>query len=198
MALDGTKDMKLKEIDGKIKTCSKCPLCKTRKFPVPGDGNVDAKIILIGLGPGYHENLQGKPFVGAAGKFLNELLELVGLKREEVYITNIIKCYLPDNKATEEEIKACTPYLDKQMEIIKPKVILTLGSVASSYILQKFGFNPQTIGKIHGKIFQTRNLLFRAKIIPMYHPASALYNAGMKETLRVDWENVKNIVVGTE
>lgn len=187
-----TKISKLRDVERSVKACSKCPLHKTRKFPVPGEGRVDAKLMLVGLGPGYHENLQGKPFVGAAGKFLDELLELAGLKREEVYITNVIKCYLPDNEVTEEEIKACTPYLDRQIEIIKPRIILTLGNVSASYILHKFGFKHESMGKIHGKVFQINNLLLQAKIVPMYHPAAALYNPGMKMTLRVDWKNLKN------
>jgi len=188
----GNKNQKLKEIEKEIKKCIKCPLHKKRNLPVPGEGNVDSEVMLIGLGPGYHENKQGRPFVGAAGKFLDELLELAGLKREEVYITNIIKCYLPDNKATEEEIKACTLYLDRQIKIIKPKIILTLGNVSTSYILKKFGLKPESMWKIHGKVFQINNLLLQAKIIPMYHPASALYNPGMKETLRADWKTIKN------
>lgn len=189
-----TKASKLKVIERKERACSKCPLHKTRKFPVLGEGSADAKVMLIGLGPGYHENLQGKPFVGAAGKFLDELLALAGLKREEVYITNVIKCYLPENKATEEEIESCTPYLDRQIEIIKPGIILTLGNVATSYILQKFEFKPDSMGKLHGKVFQINNLLLRAKIIPMYHPAAALYNPAMKETLKTDWKNLKDTI----
>ncbi|MDI6826724.1 MAG: uracil-DNA glycosylase family protein [Candidatus Aenigmarchaeota archaeon] len=102
-----------------------------------------------------------------------------------------MKCYLPDNNPTLEEIEACTPYLDKQIEIIKPRIIITLGNIATTYILQKFGFKSESMFKIHGKIFQVNNLLLQAKIIPMYHPASALYNLGMKEILRTDWGNRK-------
>ncbi len=189
-----TKIQKLKDIENEIKTCTKCPLNKTRKLPVPGEGSVDTKIIFIGLGPGYHENLQGRPFVGSAGKFLNELLKLSRLRREGVYITNIIKCYLPNNKPTEEEIKACTPHLNRQIEIIKPRIIITLGNIATTYILQEFGFKPESMFKIHGKIFQVSNLLLQAKIIPMYHPASALYNPGMKEILKKDWEHLKRSI----
>jgi len=193
MSVNSVKALKLKEIETEIKTCTKCPFHKTRKFSVPGEGNIDVGVMLIGLGPGYHENLQGRPFVGAAGKFLDELLELAGLKREEVYITNIMKCYLPKNLATEEEIKTCTPYLDRQIEIIKPRIIITLGNVATSYIFQKFRLKIQSMGKIHGKMFQVSNLLLQAKIIPMYHPASALYNPGMKEVLRQDWKKLEFI-----
>jgi len=191
--MNSEKTLKLKEIEREIKLCKKCPLHRTRKLPVPGEGNVETKVVLIGLGPGYHENLQGKPFVGAAGKFLDELLQLTGLSRKEVYITNIIKCYLPDNNPTQEEIKTCTTYLDRQIEIIKPSIILTLGNVATSYIFQKFGLKLESMRKIHGTIFQISNLLLQAKIIPMYHPAAALYNPGMKDILRTDWENLKNI-----
>ncbi len=198
MNLNGTKILRLKEIEEEIKKCSKCPLFKIRKLPVPGEGNINNEIILIGLGPGYHENQQGKPFIGAAGKFLNELLQLAGLRREEVYITNIIKCYLPNNTATQEEIDACTPYLDEQIEIIRPKVIITLGNVATSYIFQKFGLKIQSMGKIHGKLFQINNFMLQAKVIPMYHPASALYNPRMKETLREDWKNLMKFLKSSE
>jgi uracil-DNA glycosylase family 4 len=190
--MNNIKTQKLQEIEKEIRTCSKCPLHKTRKLPVPGEGNIDTGIILIGLGPGYHENLQGKPFVGAAGKFLDELLELAGSSRKEVFITNVIKCYLPDNKPTEEEIEACKSYLDRQIEIIKPKIILTLGNVSTSYVLKEFGLKPESMWKIHGKAFQINNLLLQTKIIPMYHPASALYNPNMREILRVDWKTIKN------
>jgi len=189
------KILKLKEIENEVKECKKCSLHKTRKFPVAGEGNSDAKVFLIGLGPGYNENLQGKPFVGAAGKFLDELLELAKLKREEVFITNIIKCYLPNNTASEEEIKTCTSYLERQIQFIKPKIILTLGNVATSFIFNKFGIKVQNMGKIHGDRFRVRNLLLQAEIIPMYHPAAALYNAGMKEILRRDWEKISNLSI---
>lgn len=181
----------LEEIENEIKTCSKCSLAKTRKNPVPGEGDVEARVMLIGLGPGYHENLEGRPFVGVAGKFLDELLELAGLDRRKVYITNVIKCYLPDNMPKEDQITACGSYLDRQIECIKPNVIFTLGNVATSYIFQKFGMKFQSVGKIHGEIFQLSNLFLQGKIIPMYHPASALYNPKMKETLRKDWEKIK-------
>lgn len=188
------KREELKSIEEEIKVCRKCSLWKTRNLPVPGEGNPDAEIMLIGLGPGKEEDRQGRPFVGAAGKFLNELLALAGLKREEVFIGNVMKCFLPRNVATEEQIKACTPYLDRQIEIIKPKIIITLGNVATSYILQKFGFKPQPISKIHGKVFKVSRLFQQLKIIAMYHPATALYNPRMKEVLREDWKRVKELL----
>ncbi|MEA1925516.1 MAG: uracil-DNA glycosylase [Candidatus Altiarchaeota archaeon] len=182
---------KLRELEEKIRECTRCSLSETRKNPVPGEGDINAKIMLVGLGPGYHENLQGKPFVGSSGKFLNELLKLARLKREEVYITNVIKCYLPDNKPTPEQIKACSPYLDLQIELINPETILTLGNVATSHISQKFNLGIGSIGRAHGSVFEINTLLLHARIIPMYHPASALYNPGMRETLRDDWKNLR-------
>lgn len=192
--MNTTKIQKLKEIEEEIENCKKCSLYKTRKNPVPGEGNVNSEIFICGLGPGREEDKQGRPFVGAAGKFLNELLVLAGLKRGEVFIGNVIKCFLPHNIATEEQIKACTPYLNKQIEIIKPKIIITLGNVATSYILQKFGSKPQSISKVRGKVFQVSNLFLQTKIIPMYHPATALYNPGMKEILRQDWKNIRTLM----
>jgi len=189
--MNSGKILKLKEIEVEIKKCTKCSLHKTRRNLVVGEGDPDAEFLLIGLGPGYNEDLQGRPFVGAAGKFLDELLELVNLRKEDVFITNIMKCYLPNNFASQEEIEACTPYLERQIEIIKPKVIITLGNVATSFILEKFGFKVENIGKIHGKKFKVNNLLLNAEIIAMYHPASALYNPNMKEILKGDWKKIK-------
>ena len=186
------KILKLKEIENEVNKCKKCPLHKTRKNPVSGEGNPDADIVLIGLGPGYNEDLEGRPFVGAAGKLLDELLNLANFKRKDIFITNIMKCYLPNNFATQEEIKTCTQYLERQIESIKPKIIITLGNVATSFILSKFDFKVETIGKIHGKRFNINNLLLNAEIIPMYHPASALYNPNMKEILREDWKNIRS------
>jgi DNA polymerase len=115
------KNEKLEEIVEEIKACRKCSLWKTRKNPVPGEGNINAEIMVVGLGPGFNEDRLGRPFVGRAGKFLDELLTLIGIKRKEIYITNVIKCFLPNNIATNEQIKACTPYLDKQLATIKTK-----------------------------------------------------------------------------
>ena len=185
---------KLEKLRKMVEECKKCDLWKGRNKVVFGEGPCDARIMLVGLGPGFHEDKQGRPFVGAAGKFLNELLQLAGLKREEVFITNVIKCYLPENKASEDEIKACTPYLDEQIKIIKPEIIITLGQVAASYLLSKFNLKVEPMSKLHGKIFKIRSLLGRIKIIVMYHPATALYNPRMREILRDDWKKLRNIL----
>jgi len=181
----------LEEIKKQIEICRKCDLWAKRNKPVVGEGPPTAKIMVVGLGPGYHENLQGRPFVGPAGKLLDKLLALVGLKRDEIYITNVIKCYLPDNTPTKDEIKACGPYLDMQIEVIKPKVIIALGNVAIQYLFEKFGLKYYPISKIHGRIFAVDNLKYHLKLIPMYHPAAALRNPRLLETVQADWLKMK-------
>jgi len=180
----------LEELRKKVESCRRCPLWRTRKNPVFGEGPVDAEIMLIGLGPGYHEDIEGRPFVGAAGKFLDKLLKLAGLDRSEVYITNVMKCYLPENKASEDEIEACTPYLDKQIEVIQPRIIVALGNIATEYLFKKFGLKRQSMGKIHGKIYRVSSLILQAEIIPMYHPASALRNPPLRGVLMEDWRRL--------
>jgi len=185
----------LEELAERIRKCKACDLWKNRNKAVPGEGNPNAKVMLIGLGPGKSEDQQGRPFVGRAGKFLDELLELVGIERKEVFITNVAKCFLPQNKITEEQAKICTSlYLEKQIEIIDPKVIITLGDVATSYIFRKFNLPKSSITKIHGKIFKVFTLKGEKFIIPMFHPAVALYNPKYKEILKQDWLNIKSFI----
>ncbi|XOB41550.1 MAG: uracil-DNA glycosylase family protein [Candidatus Nealsonbacteria bacterium] len=185
----------LEKIKNEVLNCKKCPLYKTRKNPVLGSGNLDAKIMFCAEAPGYWEDVKGNPFVGAAGKILNELLESVGLKREEVYICNLLKCrpITPDfkNRAPNlNEIEACIPYLEKQIEIIKPKVICTLGNYSTAFIFEKYGLKNQIqgISKIHGKLFESKTLFGSIKIVPLYHPAVATYNINMKEILKNDFK----------
>ncbi|UCD14404.1 MAG: uracil-DNA glycosylase [Thermoplasmatales archaeon] len=185
----------IKQIEQDVAGCRICSLWKTRKNPVAGEGSVTAKVMFIGEAPGYNEDVQGKPFVGKAGKILEELLKSVGLERKEVYIANILKCRPPGNRdPLLEEIKACTPYLNKQIMSIQPSVIVTLGNFASSYILEKFGFQTEKMGKIHGKIFRIKNLLFDAWIIPLYHPAAAVYNPNMKKVLMEDFKSITKVL----
>lgn len=162
--------------------------------PVFGEGSLNTKIILIGEAPGYHESLTGHPFCGAAGKVLDELLESIGIKREEIYITNLIKLRPPNNREPQrEEIKNYGPYLEKQIEIVKPKVICTLGNYSTRYIFEKYGLKDKLLGisKIHGKIFSTSTLFGSVKIMPLYHPAVVTYNPNMKEILKEDFKILK-------
>ena len=171
--------------------CYKHPLYQKGTYPVFGEGPLDAKIMLIGEAPGYHESIEGRPFCGAAGKILDELLDFVGIKRKDVYITNLVKLRPFNNRDPKpEEIKSFAPYLSKQIEIIKPKIICTLGNYSTTFIFQKYGLEDklQGISKIHGKIFEVENLFQKIKIIPFYHPAVATYNPNMKEILKRDFK----------
>jgi DNA polymerase len=190
------KKEELLKLEREVENCERCDLHKTRTHVVFGDGSAEARIMLIGEAPGYWEDQKGKPFVGDAGKFLDELITIAGLKRNEIYIANILKCRPPGNREPKpEEIRACTPFLNKQIEIINPKIICTLGNYAASYILEKHGLKAESMGKMHGRVFKVSNLLFQLKIIPMYHPATALYKPYMREILRKDWELVKKELI---
>lgn len=186
----------LRRIKDEVLNCKKCPLyeerIKNNFFPVIGEGNHNAKIMFIGEAPGLNEAKTGRPFCGAAGKILDELLESAGIKREEVYITNVVKDRPPSNRdPNPEEIKAYSLFLERQIEIIKPKVVCTLGNHSTAFILKKYGLEKeiQGISKIHGKIFSVDKI----KIIPLYHPAVAIYNPDMKEILKEDFQILKKL-----
>ena len=150
--------------------------------------------MFVGEAPGLTEAKTGRPFCGAAGKILDELLESAGIKREDVYIANILKDRPPENRNPQkEEIAACAPYLDRQIAIIKPKIICTLGNFSTAYIMEKYGLKDQIqgISKIHGRVFELKGLFDTIKIIPLYHPAVATYNINMKEVLKKDFKVLK-------
>ena len=183
----------LTDIVDEIIVCRKCQLHKTRKNAVPGEGNIDNRIVFIGEAPGYSEDLKGKPFVGDAGKFLDILLKETNLLRDSVFITNIVKCRPPNNREPSmEEIKTCSPYLDRQIRIIKPKIMITLGNHSTSYIFHKVGLPFDGITQIHGKFFETCISKIRTTIFPTFHPASALYNPRYKNLLLQDFRVVKS------
>lgn len=185
----------MKKLEEKVRDCRKCPLGQLRTNAVPGAGSYDAKVMFVGEAPGYWEDQKGLPFVGRAGKVLDELLEGIGLSREEVYITNIVKCRPPNNRdPAEEEIRACSPYLDRQIDIIRPKVIVPLGRHSMAYILKKFGFEVEPISKSHGKTFDARTLFGKVVIMPSYHPAVALYKPAMKEDLIKDFQKLRGLL----
>ncbi len=185
-----SKETELENLRRRVQRCRRCELWKTRRNPVFGEGPANARIMLVGLGPGRQEDLQGRPFVGAAGKFLDRLLEEAGLRRDQLYITNVMKCYLPDNRASEDQVRACSPYLDQQIEIIQPELIIALGNLAASYLLGKFGLKPESMEKMHGKVYEASTLILTLRIVPMYHPASALRNPGLRDRLIEDWREL--------
>ena len=172
----------LRELAGEIAACPKCDLSKTRTHAVPGEGRPNADIVFIGEGPGFYEDQQARPFVGPAGKFLDELLASIGLRRQDVYICNVIKCRPPNNRdPLPGEIAACKPWLDRQLEIISPKVIVTLGRFSMSRY-----FPGQSISRIHG---QPRRL-GEVTVVPMYHPAAALHQASLRRVIEQDFQKL--------
>lgn len=170
----------LHEIAAQVAVCEACSLFHSRKNAVPGEGNPNSEIMFIGEGPGFHENEQGRPFVGQAGKFLDELLKEAGYIREQVFIANVVKCRPPGNRdPLPDELSACSRYLDRQIDAIHPYVIVTLGRVS----MGKFLPNAK-ISEVHGKTFWVQDRL----IVPMYHPAAALHQPSLKPTLIADFQ----------
>ncbi len=171
----------LLELAAEVAECRRCPLCEGRTQIVFGDGNPASQVLIVGEAPGKNEDLEGKPFVGAAGKYLNELLAIAGLAREDVFIANVLKCRPPQNRnPLPEEIEACAPYLRQQTRIIDPKVIVTLGNFSTKFILK----TEKGITRLRGQVFQTG----RFKVFPVFHPAAALYDVKKRETLEHDFE----------
>jgi len=169
----------LQEIASQVAACKSCQLSYSRKKAVPGEGPASAEIMLIGEGPGFYENEQGRPFVGAAGKFLDELLQAAGMSRNDVFITNVVKCRPPGNRdPMTDELSACASYLDRQIEAINPLVIITLGR----YSMAKFLPNVR-ISDVHGQPAWVRGRL----IVPMFHPAAALHQPSLKTSVERDF-----------
>ncbi|MBM4423099.1 MAG: uracil-DNA glycosylase [Chloroflexi bacterium] len=180
----------LQQIAKEVSACEKCKLHATRKKAVPGEGPADAKIMFIGEGPGFHENEQGRPFVGAAGKFLEELLASIGMRRSEVFIANVVKCRPPQNRDPEpDELKACNEYLERQIAIINPKVIVTLGR----YSMEKF-FPGARISSIHG---QARTIGGRL-VVAMFHPAAALHQPQYRSSIEQDFKKLPELIAKVE
>jgi DNA polymerase len=161
-----------------ISVCQACILSQGRTNAVPGEGPEDADIMFIGEGPGFHEDRQGRPFVGAAGKYLEELLETIDLKREDVYITNVVKCRPPGNRdPQQDEIEACRSYLDKQIDLIRPRLVVTLGR----FSMQRY-FPGASISRIHGQPKRVGNVIY----YPMFHPAAALHQPRWRDLVEED------------
>ncbi len=177
---------KLEELNREIAVCKKCNLAYSRTRPVPGEGPEDAEIMFIGEAPGFHEDRQGRPFVGASGHFLDELLEEIGLSRKDVFITNVVKCRPPGNRDPKpEELKACAPYLNEQIAIIKPKLIVTLGR----FSMERY-FPGESISRIHGQYKRIGNTVY----LPLFHPAAALRQRRWKEDLREDFHKIPELL----
>ncbi|MGB9740600.1 MAG: type-4 uracil-DNA glycosylase [Candidatus Bathyarchaeales archaeon] len=190
------KENELASIAYEVLNCTKCPLHKSRKNAVPGEGNPNAKIMLIGEAPGYWEDIQGRPFVGAAGKFLDLLLAEIGLKRQDVFICNVLKCRPPGNREPQlNEISACTPYLDRQINALKPQIIITLGNYSTAYIFAKANIPFEGMAHEHGKPHKTQIFSMQTLVFPTFHPAAALYNAKYRKQIQEDFKALQKQLI---
>lgn len=176
----------LELLAAEIGKCTRCPLHQGRTKSVPGEGPQDAEIMFIGEAPGFHEDQQGRPFVGAAGRFLEELLESIGLTRADVFIANVIKCRPPGNRdPLPDEIKACKPFLDRQLELIQPKLVVTLGRFSMAR-----AFPKARISRIHGQPRKIGGVLY----YPMYHPAAALHQPSLRSIIKEDMLRIPELL----
>lgn len=174
-----TAEETLAQLAREVSICTKCALHESRKKSVPGDGPADAEIMFIGEGPGFHENEQGHPFVGASGKFLDQLLAQAGVTRADVFIANVVKCRPPDNRdPSADELAACDTYLEEQIKTINPSIIVTLGRIS----MGKF-FSGVKISTVHGQMQKVGERF----VIPMFHPAAALHQAALKPAILEDF-----------
>lgn len=192
---ESSRTDQLREIRDEVIACTMSPLyaerTKNSVHPVIGEGSHWARVMMVGEAPGRNEAATGRPFVGAAGKILDELLAATDIKREDIYITNIVKDRPPFNRdPLPEEIEAYGPFLDRQIQIIQPEIIVPLGRYAMGYIMEKFSLASQVeaISKMHGRVFDAAAPYGSIKIIPLYHPCVAIYNASTKDTLKQDMQ----------
>ncbi|MDE8702229.1 uracil-DNA glycosylase [Adlercreutzia equolifaciens] len=177
----------LDQLRAEVAECRRCPLCDGRTQTVFGTGDPNARVLIVGEAPGKNEDLQGEPFVGAAGKYLSELLAIAGLTREEVFIANVLKCRPPSNRDPRpEEIQACTPFLREQTRTINPEFIVTLGNFSTKFILK----TDVGITRLHGTLQQAG----RFKVFPIFHPAAALYDGKKREALENDFATLGELL----
>jgi len=172
----------LQDLYTRVATCTACDLCKRRTHAVPGEGLENAEIMFVGEGPGFHEDQQARPFVGPAGKFLDELLASIGYKRSDVYITNVVKCRPPENRdPLPNEVDACRGFLEEQIARIRPRVIVTLGRYSLAWF-----FPRDTISKVHGQVREREGRIF----VHMYHPAAALHAGGLRKVIQDEFQRI--------
>ena len=183
-------EREMQKVAEEVTGCTLCELSRSRTHAVPGEGNIHTRIMFIGEGPGWHEDQQGRPFVGNAGKFLNELLAKAGLEREDVFITNVVKCRPPGNRdPLPDEIAACSTYLERQLKAIDPDVVVTLGR----FSMAKF-FPGERISRIHGQAKK----IGRRLVVPMYHPAAALHQAALRGAIEDDFTKLPKLLAEAE
>jgi uracil-DNA glycosylase family 4 len=185
----------MERLDAEVRECTKCPLSASRTNAVPGEGPTDARVLFIGEAPGKNEDRKGRPFVGRAGSILDDLLASIGLARDDVYITNIVKCRPPENRdPTAEEIEACSGYLDRQIDSIAPAVIVTLGRFAMQAMFRRYGIGAGSIGEERGTVHHVEKGGRTLTLIPVYHPAAAIYDPKKKDVLVEDFRTLRKVL----
>lgn len=186
MLINEEREAKLKAVGSRIRNCARCKLHRERTRAVPGTGPADADIVFIGEGPGAQEDEEGLPFVGRSGRYLDQLLESIGLDREKVFITNVVKCRPPANRDPHvAEVEACTPYLDQQLALIQPRLIVTLGRFAMEHF-----FSDGRISEVHGQPRRIENAIY----LPLYHPAAALYRGSLRDVVEQDFRRILELL----
>ena len=191
----GTEDQ-LENLNKEIRECKKCSLAETRISAICGEGNPHAKLILIAQAPGETEDREGRMFIGPSGKVLDELLRAVQIDREEIYMTNLVKCMLPKyRKPKSEEIKICSQYLDREIEIINPRILASLGHYATRYLFEKYAFPlppKQEFQEVYGKVLEAED----KQIIPVQHPAALLYDSSIKIVMLNNYRKMQAVLSG--
>jgi uracil-DNA glycosylase family 4 len=193
--MTGDDNPVLYQLNQEILTCTRCRLSGGRTNAVPGEGPVPSRIFLVGEAPGKREDELGRPFVGRAGSILEELLYSIGLSRKEVYITSINKCRPPENRdPMDDEIAACHPYLERQIDLLKPQVIVPMGRFAAREICRTFGLEERKISDIHGKVLNARAGYGKVLVLPVYHPAVVTHNPNLRPELTADFQQLKKVL----
>jgi uracil-DNA glycosylase family 4 len=181
------EDDSLDSISREVTACLKCRLCETRRNAVPGEGPMSAKVMFVGEAPGEQEDDHGRPFVGAAGKLLNELLQSIALNREEVFITNTVKCRPPNNRPPrKDELWACRGYIDRQLKLIRPRIVCPMGNSAIRTLLKP----SKSVSDLHGVPVEKDQITY----VPMYHPAAALYTFSLRKVMEEDFRKLREVL----
>ncbi len=188
------KQIALNKLNNRIKGCSNCRLSLTRRNIICGEGNPDARLMLIAMSPGEHEDRECKMFIGPSGKILDKLLDIAVISRDSIYMTNLVKCKLPKNrKPKQDEIEACSHFLDKEIAILSAKIIVPLGYYATRYILKKYAYNYPSARANYHALYGKLILVNEQKIFPLPHPASLLYNPSYTEATAIQYHKLQSL-----